>query len=258
MLTAWIFLSLSLSPHPLLYCTDSMDFPDSHLIHPYYPSLYCTDSMDFPLSTHSHHSSLLPGLPNCILYPHRADVSSCWLANTGMFICQCPLKNIANEFIFVSSEESYVSCSSWMVFEIGGKWPYSCCFVGCCFQNLFKTACSILVLFLSSLFSIHLANNHTVHPYNSTNTFIAWKKSHFILSNSSDFHMINNLLIKVHTFARCILKSLSVEEILLPSYVNWSATQCGDGSFSFKTHVIYFICIYMKTNFPCCLRLAMQ
>ena len=149
----------------------------SLLIHPYHPSLYCTDNMDLPvspsssipiihhyilltawislsLSIHSHHSSLLPGLPNCILYPHRADVSSCWLANTGMFICQCPLKNIANEFIFASPEVSYMSRSSWMVCEIGGKWPYSCCFVGCCFQNLFKTVCSIFVSFPSSHFSM--------------------------------------------------------------------------------------------------------
>ena len=34
---------------------------------------------------------------------------------------------------------------SWMVREIGGKWPYSCFFVSCCFQDLFRTARSILV-----------------------------------------------------------------------------------------------------------------
>ena len=32
----------------------------------------------------------------------------------------------------------------WMVCEMGGKWLYSC-FVGCCFQDLFKTARSILI-----------------------------------------------------------------------------------------------------------------
>ena len=30
-------------------------------------------------------------------------------------------------------------------FEMGGRWPYSCCFVESCFQDLLKTACSILV-----------------------------------------------------------------------------------------------------------------
>ena len=32
-----------------------------------------------------------------------------------------------------------------IVFLMGGSWPYSCCFVGCCFQDLFNIARSILV-----------------------------------------------------------------------------------------------------------------
>ena len=35
------------------------------------------------------------------------------------------------------------TCLIWMVCVMGGKWPYSCCFVGCCFQELFKIACNI-------------------------------------------------------------------------------------------------------------------
>ena len=27
---------------------------------------------------------------------------------------------------------------TWMVFVMGGRWPYSCCFVGCCRQDLFE------------------------------------------------------------------------------------------------------------------------
>ena len=34
---------------------------------------------------------------------------------------------------------------SWIVFMMGGRWPYTWCFVGCCFQDLFKIDCSILV-----------------------------------------------------------------------------------------------------------------
>ena len=34
---------------------------------------------------------------------------------------------------------------TWIVFVMGGRWPYSCCFVGCCLQDLFNIACSILV-----------------------------------------------------------------------------------------------------------------
>ena len=49
----------------------------------------------------------------------------------------------------------------------------------------------------------------------------AWNKSCFILPDRSDFHMIDNLPIAFHVFARHMLPSLSVDEILLPSYVNW-------------------------------------
>ena len=45
----------------------------------------------------------------------------------------------------------YFSCrvprvwSSNIVFVTDGKQPYSCCFVGCCLQDLFNIVCSILV-----------------------------------------------------------------------------------------------------------------
>ena len=32
-----------------------------------------------------------------------------------------------------------------IVFMMRGRWPYSCCFVGCCLQGLFNIAHSILV-----------------------------------------------------------------------------------------------------------------
>ena len=34
---------------------------------------------------------------------------------------------------------------TWIVFVIGGRWPYSWCLVGCCCQVLFRIARSILV-----------------------------------------------------------------------------------------------------------------
>ena len=33
---------------------------------------------------------------------------------------------------------------TWIVFVIGGRWPYSWCLVGCCCQDLFRIARSIL------------------------------------------------------------------------------------------------------------------
>ena len=80
-------------------------------------------------------------------------------------------------------------CLIWMVLEMGRRWPYSCCFVGCCSQDLFNIARTILVQLSSRFFSIRF---HVVHPYSRMDTNDAWKKSRFILSYRSDFHNTNN------------------------------------------------------------------
>ena len=64
----------------------------------------------------------------------------------------------------------------WMVLEMDGRWPYSYCFVGCCFQDLFNMARSILVQFPSSFFSIRLVSVHVVNPYGKIDMTPAWKK----------------------------------------------------------------------------------
>ena len=46
-------------------------------------------------------------------------------------------------------------------------------------------ACSILVQFPSSLFSIHLVSVQMVHPYSSMDMTAAWKKLRFILSDNA-------------------------------------------------------------------------
>ena len=33
---------------------------------------------------------------------------------------------------------------TWIAFVMGGRWPHSCYSVGCCLQDLFSIACSIL------------------------------------------------------------------------------------------------------------------
>ena len=75
----------------------------------------------------------------------------------------------------------------WLVLEIGGRWPYSCCFVGCLFQDFFNTARRILVQLPSSFFSGRLASVYVVPPYSSMDTI------GFILSDRSDFYMTDSL-----------------------------------------------------------------
>ena len=105
---------------------------------------------------------------------------------------------------------------SLIVFMMGGRWPYSCCFVGCCLQDLFNIAHNILVSLPSSFFSICLVSIHVVHPYSSINTTTAWKKLRFILSVGSDFHMTDSLSIAVHAFLSCMSMSVPFDETLLP------------------------------------------
>ena len=87
---------------------------------------------------------------------------------------------------------------------------------------MFKIARGIPVLFKSSFFSRRFVSVYTVHRYSCIDTATAKKKSHFILSDRSDFHIIDNLPIAAHAFARRILTTLSVDETLLPKYVNLS------------------------------------
>ena len=70
--------------------------------------------------------------------------------------------------------------------------------------------------FLFTFLSLRLDTVHGVYPYSSIGTTAAWKKSRFILSDKSDFHMTDNLSIAVHAFASHVLISFSVEETLLP------------------------------------------
>ena len=137
---------------------------------------------------------------------------------------------------------------TWMVLEKGDKWPYSCCFVGCYFHYFFNIACSVLVQFLSSIFFTHFINVHLVHLYR--------KKSHFILLERSDFHMIESLIVVVHSFTRCILTSLSVDETLLLRYVNLP-TNFRRRPFTMAC-TPFCTCVHAEANALCFLHQAMQ
>ena len=100
---------------------------------------------------------------------------------------------------------------------MGGRRLYSCYFVWCCFQDLFDIARSILVQFLSSFFSMRFVNINVVHPYRRIDTTTVWKKLRLILSDKSDFHMINNISITVPAFAWRIL---ILHEKLQAKYIN--------------------------------------
>ena len=79
-----------------------------------------------------------------------------------------------------------------------------------------------------------------MQPYSTTDMANTWKNSHFILLERSDFHMINNLSIVIYNFPVHILSLLSVDEILILRYVNWSISLRG---LPFNVEMV-----------PCCLK----
>ena len=104
---------------------------------------------------------------------------------------------------------------------------------------------------------------HVVHLYSSIDTVTAWKKSRFILSDRSDFHIIDNLSITVYAFMRRVLTSLSVDETLLPRHVNLSTNfRCSplrvDMAHSRLKHVFCCIYVHVEASASCCLLQAMQ
>ena len=68
-----------------------------------------------------------------------------------------------------------------------------------------------------------------------------------------------DLSIADHAFARRMLTSLSIDEMLLLRYLNWYTNPYGlpfkleIGSVLFKTFVLCFICIHVKANASCLL-----
>ena len=110
--------SSSLSSH-----SDSMDFPDSLIIRPY--------NLSLPAS-----------FPNYILSSQRADVKKFLLVDQ---LWRIHVKgSIGERYLGVGPCLSRMSCLSSIVLEIGGKWPHTCCFEGCCFQDIFERARWIL------------------------------------------------------------------------------------------------------------------
>ena len=79
-------------------------------------------------------------------------------------------------FLLLQQCPAYLDRLPWMVLEIGGRWPYICCFQWSCFNDLFNTVCNILVQLLFSFFFIHFVSVHVVHPYSRHDSTAAWKK----------------------------------------------------------------------------------
>ena len=184
--------------------------------------------------TLSHHSSLSFIALGRSSGQQPVSSHSCWMyVRAGRPAFARPCVGIHKSTSLMSSSLLLQQCPAclvrltWIVFVIGGRWPYSWCLVGCCGQDLFRIARSILVQLPSSFFSSRFVSVHVVHPYSSIDVTAAWKKLRFILSVRSDFHIIDSLLIAVHAFVNLVSMSFSVDSTLLSRYVNLSTSLSG-------------------------------
>ena len=83
---------------------------------------------------------------------HLVSSHSCWMyVRAGRPAFARPYAGVHRSTSLVSSSLFLQQCPAclvrltWIVFVMGGRWPYSWCFVGCCRQDLFNIARSILV-----------------------------------------------------------------------------------------------------------------
>ena len=86
-------------------------------------------SVQHPVSSHSCWMYVCAGRP-AFARPCVGVHKSTSLMSSSLLLQQCP---------------TCLVCLTWIVFIIGGRWPYSWCLVGCCRQDLLKIARSILV-----------------------------------------------------------------------------------------------------------------
>ena len=155
-----------------------------YIYHHYHVMLLAQISQTF--SCHLSLSSITSGRFSRL---HPRFIQSCCrevLVGHPTFLCLC--EGVHRRTPLTSSFLLLHQCSSclvhliWMVLEIGGGWPYSCCFVGC-FQDLFNMTRRILAQFPSSFFSVCFVSIQVVHPYSKINMITAWKTLRFILSD---------------------------------------------------------------------------
>ena len=123
-----------------------------------------------------YHPSLLEGPLNYILCPYRAVVDKFLSVFQHLHV---NVKGSIGErhiwFCFYFSSSVPISCpSSLDRFRDGIRWPYSFCFMRCCFKVLYNIARGILWQFPSSFFSRRLVNVHVVHPYSRIDTTAAF------------------------------------------------------------------------------------
>ena len=99
------------------------------------------------LATSPYHSSLLVGVQGHIPYPHIAAecmfevVVLLFPGHMGVHRST----SLMSSSLLLQQWPACLVRLTWIVFVMGGRWPYNWCLVGCCRQDLFNIASNILV-----------------------------------------------------------------------------------------------------------------
>ena len=152
---------------------------------------------------------------------------------------------------------------TWMIFEKGGNSRTAAILWGVSSWIYLKQHVEFLCNFhLVFSLCVLLASVWCIHTIVLTLLPLARNPVWFYRIDQT-FIWCNNLSIPVHAFSRHIVTWLSVDEIFLPRYANWSTDFRGlplkvEISLHLKHINICFICVYMVANVFYCLLYSMQ
>ena len=134
--------------HFQLQSCDYVYFRANHHHH-HHHHIALVAQISLTLSRHSSLSFIAQGRSSG---QHPVSSHSCWMyVRAGRPAFARPCVGVHKSTSLMSSSLLLQQCPAclarltWIVFVIGGRWPYSWCLVGCCRQDLFKIARSILV-----------------------------------------------------------------------------------------------------------------
>ena len=141
--------NLALSPWPSSLKPHKSTSLDVHYCHHHHHHhhLALVARISLTLSRHSSLSFIALGRSSG---QHPVSSQSCWMyVRAGRPAFARPCVGVHKSTSLMSSSLLLQHCPAclahltWIVFVIGGRWPYSWCLVGCCRQDLFKIARSI-------------------------------------------------------------------------------------------------------------------
>ena len=116
---------------------------------------------------------------------HPVSSHSCWMyVRAGRPALARPCVGVHKSTSLMSSSLLLQQCPAclvrltWIVFGIGGRWPYSWCLVGCCRQDLFK------IIYYHFCFQLYFISFLQLHRLKLTSKNIYTTKISLFLNKS--------------------------------------------------------------------------